>query len=50
MVNNQNSAESSISRNEIPIVGQLLFEDNFNVFNASLWERDIKMPLSPVGI
>jgi len=50
MVDNQNVAESSTSRNEIPITGQLLLEDNFNIFNTSLWERDIKIPLSPVGI
>jgi len=50
MVNNQNSAESTTSTNEIPITGQLLFEDNFSIFNTSLWKRDIKIPLSPVGI
>ncbi|KAM0736747.1 Beta-1,3-glucan-binding protein [Formica fusca] len=42
----QETTESSTSRNETPI-GRLLLEDNFNSFNASLWKREIKMPLKP---
>ncbi|XP_029678769.1 beta-1,3-glucan-binding protein-like isoform X3 [Formica exsecta] len=38
--------KSSTSRNETP-TGRLLLEDNFNSFNASLWKREIKMPLKP---
>lgn len=38
---------STTSRYEIPSIGQLLLEDNFNFFNASLWKREIKMPLAP---
>lgn len=41
---------STTSRYEIPSIGQLLLEDNFNFFNASLWKREIKMPLAPVSI
>ncbi|XP_014468635.1 PREDICTED: beta-1,3-glucan-binding protein-like isoform X2 [Dinoponera quadriceps] len=33
--------------NEISAGGQLLFEDDFDTLNESLWAREIKMPLSP---
>ncbi|XP_070151005.1 beta-1,3-glucan-binding protein isoform X2 [Polyergus mexicanus] len=42
----QETTESSTSRNETP-TGRLLLEDNFNSFNASLWKREIKIPLKP---
>lgn len=38
----------SSSRNEIS--GRLLLEDNFDFLNASIWKREIKMPLDPVSI
>lgn len=40
----------SPSRHETPAKGRLLLEDNFYSFNASLWKREIKMPLEPVSI
>lgn len=40
----------SPSRHETSTKGRLLLEDNFNSFNASLWKREIKMPLEPVSI
>lgn len=38
------------SANVISTGAQLLFEDDFDTFNESLWAREIKMPLSPVSI
>lgn len=49
-ISNQHVTQSTTSRNDIPTAAQLLLEDNFNFLNMSLWKRDIKMPLSPVGI
>lgn len=37
---------SSTTRHEVP-TGQLMLEDNFSLFNTSLWKREIKMPLDP---
>lgn len=52
-VENQEITWSSTSRYEIPTIGttgRLLLEENFDSFNASLWKREIKMPLVPVSI
>ncbi|XP_018316214.1 beta-1,3-glucan-binding protein isoform X2 [Mycetomoellerius zeteki] len=45
-VDSQETTQSS-SKYEIPTEGRLLLEDYFNSFNASLWKREIKMPLDP---
>jgi hypothetical protein len=45
---NQEITEQQISM-RFP-TGQLMLEDNFSFFNTSLWKREIKMPLDPVGI
>lgn len=45
-----NTGQSATPTNVISDNGQLLFEDHFNTFNESLWAREIKMPLSPVGM
>lgn len=46
--NQETTWSSTTSRNEVPSSrGRLLLEDNFDSFNASLWKREIKMPLAP---
>ncbi|XP_032680368.1 beta-1,3-glucan-binding protein-like [Odontomachus brunneus] len=42
-----NTEQSATSTNVISAGGQLLFEDHFDTLNESLWNREIKMPLSP---
>lgn len=40
----------AIENREMPIPeGTLLFDENFDSLNVSIWERTIKMPLSPVS-
>ncbi|EFN85450.1 beta-1,3-glucan-binding protein [Harpegnathos saltator] len=39
--------ESHLAANQMSTDGQLIFEDNFDTFNESLWSRELKMPLSP---
>ncbi|KYN40475.1 Beta-1,3-glucan-binding protein [Trachymyrmex septentrionalis] len=46
-VDNQETTQTNSSKYEIPTEGRLLLEDYFNSFNASLWKREIKMPLDP---
>ncbi|XP_018365003.1 PREDICTED: beta-1,3-glucan-binding protein-like [Trachymyrmex cornetzi] len=46
-VDSQETTQTSSSKYEIPTEGRLLLKDYFNSFNASLWKREIKMPLDP---
>lgn len=41
--------QSSTTRYEVP-TSRVMLEDNFRTLNTSLWKREIKMPLDPVGI
>ncbi|KAL6430253.1 hypothetical protein ACFW04_007762 [Cataglyphis niger] len=43
----ETTERSTTSRYKTPTTSRLLLEDNFDSFNASLWKREIKMPLRP---